>query len=198
MQAGDRFPELGGRRRRCGRAVNPVGLNASPPTDGFITDRDGETRTGGRSPPRRDPAETRRRTQPSPLGALRRQRRLAGGNRTARILLTTNHGRSRTECYIRILPRKVLRRPSDSVAVDPGAAMCSELSSSDGRITAVRNSTFSHSPQESASIVAKTTSLCADAFYSAWVSCSRSRTYWETASIMVTTASLCADARHMA
>ena len=53
---------------------------------GFITDRDGETLEldGRSSPPRRDRErhsrpETRRRTQPSPLGALRRQRRLAGG-----------------------------------------------------------------------------------------------------------------------
>ena len=52
---------------------------------GFITDRDGETlETGGRSsPPRRDRErhprpEVRRRAEPSPLGALPRQRRLAG------------------------------------------------------------------------------------------------------------------------
>ena len=53
---------------------------------GFITDREGKNPgTGGRpSPPRRDRErhsrpQVRRRTQPSPLGALRRQRRLAGG-----------------------------------------------------------------------------------------------------------------------
>ena len=52
---------------------------------GFITDRDGETlELEADHRPRRDRErhsrpETRRRTQPSPLGALRRQRRLAGG-----------------------------------------------------------------------------------------------------------------------
>ena len=53
---------------------------------GFITDRGrGDPGTGGRpSPPRRDREchprpQVRRRTEPSPLGPLRRQRRLAGG-----------------------------------------------------------------------------------------------------------------------
>ena len=53
---------------------------------GCITDREGETLgTGSRpSPPRRDRErhprpQVRRRTEPSPLGALRRQRSLAGG-----------------------------------------------------------------------------------------------------------------------
>ena len=53
---------------------------------GCITDREGETlETGSRpSPPRRDRErhprpQVRRRTEPSPLGALRRQRSLAGG-----------------------------------------------------------------------------------------------------------------------
>ena len=53
---------------------------------GFITDRDGATPgAGGRpSPPRRDRErhprpQVRRRAQPSPLGALRRQRCLARG-----------------------------------------------------------------------------------------------------------------------
>ena len=62
-----------------------LALFASYSYHGFITDRDGENPgTGGRpSPPRRDREchprpQARRRPQPSPLGPLPRQRRMAG------------------------------------------------------------------------------------------------------------------------
>ena len=67
-----------------------LALFASYSYHAFITDRDGEMRTGGRPPPPRRGRERHKRPQvrcraePHAVGALRRQRRLAGrpGNRT--------------------------------------------------------------------------------------------------------------------